>query len=94
MRRYLAAMLLVVATAWPGAAGAMRIMGETGGPPVGTTINGFYQVLGPESTEPEHAGDFVDPLPEYMPTMPGRTCPTCVAGYVKPRGLQPTAPQP
>ena len=32
------------------------------------------EVLGPEATEPEHAGNFVGPLPEYMLTFPGSPC--------------------
>jgi hypothetical protein len=77
-------------------AGAVRFMDETTGPPVGTTRDGFQQVLGPEATEPEHAGNFVGPLPEYMPTVPGRPCPSCSAA-VRARqsnGLRPPPPQP
>ena len=75
MRQYLAPMLLALAIAsWPGVAGAVRFMDETTGPPVGTERDGFVEVLGPEATEPEHAGDFVGPLPEYMPTSPGSPC--------------------
>ena len=89
MRRYLAAVLLVLATAaWPGVAGAVRFVGETTGPPVGTTNDGFREVLGPEATGGAHAGDFVGPLPEYMPTNPGRPCPRCRAVRA-PNGLRP-----
>ena len=78
MRQYLPPMLLALAVAaWPGAAGAVRFVGETTGPPVGTTNDGFREVLGPEATGGAHAGDFVGPLPEYMPTNPGRPCPRC-----------------
>jgi hypothetical protein len=55
-------------------AGVVRFTGETTGPSVGTTINGFHEVLGPGATDTEHAGDFVGPQPEYMPTLPGRPC--------------------
>jgi hypothetical protein len=97
MRRYLAPVLLALATAaWPGMAGAVRFMDETTGPPVGTTVDGFHEVLGPEATEPEHAGNFVDPLPEYMPTLPGRPCPSCSAADRgrQSNGLRPPPPQP
>lgn len=81
MRRYVAPALLALATAaWPGVAGAVRFMDETTGPPVATNGAGFAEVLGPEATMPEHAGDFVGPLPEYMPTVPGQPCPRCSAG--------------
>ena len=97
MPRYLAPVLLALATAaWPGIAGAVRFMDETTGPPVGTTAAGFPEVLGPEATGAEHAGDFVGPLPEYMPTLPGRRCPSCSAA-VRARqssGLRPLPPQP
>jgi len=88
MRRYLACALLGLAVAaWPGVAGAVRFMDETTGPPVGTTVDGFQEVLGPSATEPEHAGNFVDPLPEYMPPLPGRPCPTCTAGPAMTNGV-------
>jgi len=68
-------MLFALAVAsWPGVAGAVRFMDETTGPPVGTEIDGFVEVLGPEATEPEHAGNFVGPLPEYMQPPPGSPC--------------------
>jgi len=93
MRQYLAPMLLALAVAaWPGVAGAVRFMDETTGPPVGTTNDGFREVLGPEATGGAHAGDFVGPLPEYMPTLPGRPCPRCRAARA-PGGLRPQ-PQP
>jgi len=97
MRRYFAPVLLALATAaWPGMAGAVRFTEETTGPPVGTEIDGFVEVLGPEATEPEHAGDFVGPLPEYMPTLPDRPCPSCSAavGARQSKGLRPRPPQP
>jgi len=94
MRQYLAPMLLALAVAaWPGVAGAVRFMDETTGPPVGTTNDGFREVLGPEATEPEHEGDFKGPLPEYMPTSPGSPCPSCRADRA-PNGLRPPQPQP
>ncbi len=93
MRQYLAPMLLALTVAsWPGVAGAVRFMDETTGPPVGTTVDGSRQVLGPEATEPAHAGDFVGPLPEYMPTLPGRPCPSCRADRA-PDGLRPPPQQ-
>ena len=95
MRRYLSPVLLALATAaWPGMAGAVEFMDQTTGPPVGTTTDGFREVLGPEATEPEHAGDFVGPLPEYMPTLPGRPCPSCsaVERARELNGLRPPAP--
>jgi hypothetical protein len=65
MRRYLAPVLLPLATAaGPGMAGAVEFMDQTTAPPVGTTTDDFREVLGPEATEPEHAGDFVGPLPD------------------------------
>ena len=74
-------MLLALATAaWSGMAGAVRFMDETTGPPVATNVAGFPEVLGPEATEPEHAGNFVGPLPEYMPTVPGRPLPSVFRG--------------
>lgn len=97
MRRYLAPVLLALAmAAWPGMAGAARFMDQTTGPPVGTERDGFTEVLGPEATEPEHAGDFVDPLPEYMPPYPGRPCPSCAAAARarELHGLRPPPPQP
>jgi hypothetical protein len=97
MRRYLAPVLLALATAaWPGIAGAVEFTDQTTGPPVGTDISGFTEVLGPEATEPEHAGDFVGPLPEYMPSLPGRPCPSCSAAERAREldGLRPPPPQP
>ena len=97
MRRYLAPVLLALATAaWPGMAGAVEFTDQTTGPPVGTEIDGFQEVLGPEATEPEHAGDFVGPLPEYMPTLPGRACPSCSTAVRagQSNGLRPPPPQP
>ena len=92
MRRYLAPMLLVLATAaWPGMAGAVEFMNQTTAPPVGTTVDGFQQVLGPEATDAEHAGDFVGPLPEYMPTLPGRPSAAYHAREVN--GSRPPPPQ-
>lgn len=96
MQRFLAPVLLALATAaWPATAGAVRFMDQTTGPPVGTTIDGFTEVLGPEATEPEHAGDFVEPLPEYMPPFPGRPCPSCstAARARESDGLRPQPPQ-
>ncbi|HUB11416.1 MAG TPA: hypothetical protein VMB34_05620 [Acetobacteraceae bacterium] len=61
MPRCLALLLVIVAAAWPGSAGAVRFIGEAPGPPVGTTIDGFTEVLGPSATEPEHAGEFGNP---------------------------------
>ena len=55
------ALLIVVMAAWPGLAIAARFIGETPPTPVGTSIDGFKQVMGPAATEPEHAGDFVSP---------------------------------
>jgi len=93
MRQYLAPMLLALAVAaWPGVAGAVRFMDQTTGPPVGTEIDGFAEVLGPEATEPEHAGNFAGPLPEYMQTPPGSPC-RCRAGQTQ-TGLRPPPPQP
>jgi hypothetical protein len=97
MRRYLAPVLLALATAaWPGMAGAVEFMDQTTGPPVGTDISGFTEVLGPEATEPEHAGNFVGPLPEYMPSLPGTPCPSCSAAVRAQEldGLRPPPPQP
>jgi hypothetical protein len=92
MRPYLALMLLALAVAaWPGVAGAVRFMDEKTGPPMGTERDGFVEVLGPEATEPEHAGDFMGPLPEYMPTSPGSPCP-CRAVRA-PNGLRPPPQQ-
>ena len=94
MRQYLAPMLLALAIAsWPGVAGAVRFMDETTGPPVGTQRDGFREVLGPEATGGAHSGDFVGPLPEYMPTLPGRPCPSCRANRA-PNGLRPPPQQP
>jgi len=88
MRRYLmAVLLLALAAGWPGVAGAVRFMDETTGPPVGTDIAGFPEVLGPSATEPEHAGQFVGPLPEYMPVQPGTPCPTCPVDRAIPGGV-------
>ena len=67
-------------------------MDETTGPPVGTEIDGFVEVLGPEATEPEHAGDFVGPLPEYMQPAPGSPC-SCRAARA-PGDLRPPPQQP
>lgn len=93
MRRYLAAALLALATA---SCSGLEFTGQTTGAPLGTTRDGFVEVLGPEATEPEHAGDFVDPLPEYMPTLPGRPCPSCAAAVraQESDGLRPPPPQP
>jgi len=86
-------MLLGLAVAaWPGVAGAVRFMDQTAGPPVGTESDGFVEVLGPEATEPEHAGDFVGPLPEYMQAPPGSPC-RCRADRTS-NGLQPPLRQP
>ncbi len=75
MPRCLGLWLLVLAVAaWPRVAGAARFPSETGaGPPVGTTIDGFREVLGPSATEPEHAGEFVHPWTEP-------SCTTCPPG--------------
>jgi len=90
MQRYLALVLLALAVAaWPGVAGAVRFMDETTGPPVGTTVDGFSEVLGPGATAAAHAGEFVGPLPEYMPPLPGRPCPTCSASRPDTDGLAP-----
>ena len=96
MRRYLALLLLAAgAAAWPGVAGAVRFMDQTTGPPVGNDVAGFPEVLGPSATEPEHAGEFVGPLPEYMPPLPGRPCPKCTAADQEREldGVRPPPPQ-
>ncbi|HUN44433.1 MAG TPA: hypothetical protein VMU81_29420 [Acetobacteraceae bacterium] len=78
MRSFLASLLLAAGVAaWPGVAGAVRFMDETTGPPVGNDVAGFPEVLGPSATDASHAGEFVGPLPEYMPPLPGRPCPSC-----------------
>jgi hypothetical protein len=72
-------MLLVVAVAiWPALASAARLQAEAPGPPAGTTIDGFNQVMGPSATEPEHAGEFVQPRPEPCPSC-SRTPPQSAA---------------
>ena len=80
-------LLVLAAAAWPEAAGAVRFMGETeAGPPTGTTIDGFTEVLGPSGTEPEHAGDFVNPA-----TTPA--CTTCPTARTEPARQVPPAPR-
>ena len=76
MPRCLGMRLLALAmAAWPGVAGAARFPPEAPGPPVGTTIDGFSEVLGPSATEPEHAGEFAHPwtAPSCKTCPPGRT---------------------
>lgn len=68
----LSSLLLLLATfaAAPSLATAARLPPEAEGPPVGTTIEGFDEVLGPMATEPGHAEQFVEPRPEPCPSCP------------------------
>lgn len=55
--------------ACPATALAARLVDMSPPPPMGTTIDGFNQVMGPAATEPEHQGEFVN--------SPFAPCPPC-----------------
>lgn len=63
-------LLLAVAIATCASMATAARLTESPGPPVGTTIDGFNEVMGPSATEPEHAGEFVKPRFEPCPSCP------------------------
>jgi hypothetical protein len=84
-------LLLVTIVLWPARGAAARLEEVSPGPSVGTTIDGFNQVMGPSATEPEHAGIFVNPRPVPCPSCPPVVAPPANAPPANPRATGPSA---
>jgi hypothetical protein len=91
--RVLVTLLAVLASAWPGLAGALEFPQQgPGGPPLGTSASGFVGVLGPYPDAPP--GQFRALPPPAVAQAP--SCPTCPAsGPARDQpAAQPAQPQP